>query len=68
MKQDLSPTAVKVVLGVVALVVIAAGFLYFRPSIGQGPPLTPKKWAPPGQWAGAPGTAPGKPAAPAQGK
>jgi hypothetical protein len=55
MKMQLSPVTIGVVIAVVVLAIAGAFWMSTKPQIGEGPPLTPKKWAPPSQWAGAPG-------------
>lgn len=62
MKRELSTTTIVAVLAAVIIVGGVGLFFFFKPSIGQGPPLEPKPWKPPAQWAGAPGTGTGAPA------
>lgn len=67
MKKELSTPTIVIVSLVVVGVLVAVGFAMFKPSIGQGPPVEPKPFAPPagyrapGQGAGGPMGAPASP-------
>ena len=47
MKKELSKSAIVGTLVVAAVVVAIAAFVFFKPSLGSGPPLTPQKFTPP---------------------
>ena len=41
MKKELSPKGIAATLGVLAVAIAIAAFLYFKPQIGAGPPVSP---------------------------
>lgn len=47
MKKDVNSKTVAVALGALAVVVVVAAVLYFKPSFGPGPVVQPKPFAPP---------------------
>jgi hypothetical protein len=41
MKKELSPKGIAAALGVLVIAIAVAAFLYFKPQIGAGPPVSP---------------------------